>query len=104
MFKKMKLKESLPLSQRITFPCVEIESDEVVSENGIECIHRKLKPRAPLPIPDLGNADCYGIAYMQSRGIELQPVQAAPRVSPMEAINIAEKAIDNLHIPQANEN
>lgn len=37
------------------------------------------------------------------KGVELKRVEGASRVTPMEAINIAESAIDNIHIPQNNE-
>ena len=102
MFKKPKLPKSLPLSERITRPCFVQETDELVElpDGSIE-IRKVKKPRCYEQYPDLGDAECYGIAYQQTKGVELNKVQGASRVTPMEAINIAESAIDNMHIPES---
>lgn len=105
MFIKPKTPKCVALSARLERPVLQSEVDEVVTlEDGSTVIQKKVMPPTPAPFPDLGDADCYGIAYQQSRGIELKHVQGGSRVTPMEAINVAEKAIDNLHIPESNEN
>jgi hypothetical protein len=106
MFKKPIPPKSRPLSSRITRPCFSLCVDELVeTENGAHEIRQVEKPRTPEQFRDLGDAECYGIAYLQTKGVKLTHVEGQSRVSPMEAINIAESAIDNLHIPQpTNEN
>lgn len=100
MFLKPKNPKHRPLEERIERPVLQTEVDEIVpAPEGGYIIKRKVMPPTPAPFPDLGDADCYGIAYQQSRGIELKEVQSPSRVTPIEAIDIANKAIDNLHIP-----
>lgn len=104
MFLKPKTPKCVPLSDRLERPVLQSEVDEVVKlDDGSTVIQKKVMPPIPAPFPDLGDADCYGIAYQQTRGIELKQVQGGSRVTPMEAINVAEKAIDNLHIPSGHE-
>lgn len=104
MFKKPKLPKPLPLSERITRPCYVQETDELVKlPDGSNEIRKVTKPRCFEQFRDLGDAECYGIAYQQTKGVDLNKVEGASRVSPMEAINIAESAIDNLHIPVSDE-
>lgn len=101
MFLKPKNPKPVCLHERINRPIHQIEVDDVVTlPDGTTQIERKTLSPAPAPFPDLGDADCYGIMYQQMRGIELSPVDGGSRVSPMEAINIANKAIDNLHISE----
>ena len=104
MFKKNRYKSYRPLSDRITRPCTSMLVDELVDcPDGTQEIRQVQKPRVPEQFRDLGDAECYGIAYLQTKGVELSRVEGASRVTPMEAINIAESAIDNLHIPQSYE-
>lgn len=101
MFTKEKTPKHVSLHERINRPCHSIEKDEIVIlPDGTSIIQKKLQSPEPAPFPDLGDADCYGIAYQQTRGIELNPVEGASRVSPMEAIDVSNKFIDNLHISQ----
>lgn len=102
MFKKNCYKPQRPLSDRITRPCTSIRVDELVDcPDGTQEIRQVEKPRVPEQFRDLGDAECYGIAYLQTKGVELSRVEGASRLTPMEAINIAESAIDNIHIPNA---
>lgn len=104
MFLKEKTPKHVCLHERINRPVHSIEKDEIVTlPDGSTIIEKKLHSPEPAPFPDLGDADCYGIAYQQMRGIELNPVEGASRVSPMEAIEVSNKFIDNLHISE-NEN
>lgn len=104
MFKKPKLTKPRPLSSRITRPCYSLCVDELSqTDNGSHEIRQVDKPRVPEQFRDLGDAECYGIAYLQTKGVELKPVEGQSRVTPMEAINIAESAINNIHVP-TNEN
>ena len=104
MFTKEKKPNHVCLHDRINRPCHSIEKDEIVNlPDGTTIIQKKLHSPEPAPFLDLGDADCYGIAYQQSRGIELKSVEGASRVSPMEAIDVSNQFIDNLHIPE-NEN
>lgn len=102
MFKKNCYKPKRPLSDRITRPCMSMLVDELVDcPDGTQEIRQVEKPRVPEQFRDLGDAECYGIAYLQTKGVELKRVEGASRVTPMEAINIAESAIDNIHISHA---
>lgn len=104
MFSKPKNPNPLPLGQRLNRPVHQREVDQVVTlDDGTCIIEKKLLSPEPEPFRDLGDGDCYGIAYLQTRGIELSPVEGASRVSPMEAIDVSNKFIDNLQVPD-NEN
>lgn len=104
MFLKRKIPIPKPLGERITRPCFS-ELKDVVKDtiDGSYVIVQELSESCPEPFRDLGDADCYGIAYQQTHGVELQTVENRNRVTPMEAIRTAEQAIDNLHIPEGNE-
>lgn len=100
MFLKRKTPNPKPLGVRITRPCFSELKDVVkVMPDGTSVIVQELSEPCPEPFRDLGDADCYGIAYQQSHGVDLHQVENRNRVTPMEAIRTAEEAIDNLYIP-----
>ena len=106
MFLKPKPIKPIPLEDRITRPVYYKMQDTVeYDESGKSFICQKKSDLVPEEFPDLGNADCYGIAYQQSMGVDLSKtkVDSPTRVTPIEAIIQAEKFINSVHVSE-NEN